>query len=198
MFCRLCGAKIPEGANACPKCGTHATLGRRVEQIEKAPEKKEELPHEEIKMPTLYSREKKPKGILDKRKRKYLERRGLEPKPEVEEEAEKRLTAEKPEDSFPSADEEPDIDISKVKEEELDLSGIDLSKLEEMGGIAKQKKVSMSKTVTCKNCNSLKGKIIYCPHCGKQFCSDCASQAEKKEGMVFYQCPFCKKQVILQ
>jgi len=188
----MCGYKLKESEIACPKCGTKVRVDRRLTEL-----KKEEP---ELKKPNILTKE----TFLDKRKQRYIARRkklGEELEPEVEKDVHLSLTPPETTQSFPAIEDLPDLDVSNINKkglDDLDLSDIDLSKLENIGGVSKEQEVSLHKTVSCNNCDAIQSKIVYCPYCGKQFCSDCSPSIDKKGDNVIYYCPKCGKKVILE
>jgi len=44
---------------------------------------------------------------------------------------------------------------------------------------------------SCPNCHKTGTTIVYCPSCGKSFCSNCAKNVNAKEDSVMYTCPHC-------
>jgi DNA-directed RNA polymerase subunit RPC12/RpoP len=195
----MCGTLLKEEETNCSKCGTKIRVDRRLRNL---PKKEPEKPIQKPNLLTKETLDDDPKGFLSKRKQRYLERRKKfkeELSPEVEAEAHEKFEIPSTNEVFP-VEELPDLNVSQVKEktlDDLDLSDIDLSKLEQISGIAKEKEMEFHKLSPCKNCGSLKGNIIYCPYCGKQFCLDCAAEVESKDKLMFYTCPFCSKKVII-
>jgi hypothetical protein len=70
--------------------------------------------------------------------------------------------------------------------------------LEELAGLASPEKVPRKKGVGCPKCASKNTTVVYCPYCGKGFCSNCSDKIERKGELVFYGCPVCKKEVIVR
>jgi len=85
--------------------------------------------------------------------------------------------------------------LGELEEEELDE--LDIS-LEDLAGLSLTEKVPKEKGMGCPKCGSLKGTIVYCPYCGRGFCSNCSVKIERKGEMIFYQCPHCMKEVIVK
>lgn len=156
-------------------------------------------------------------GILTRRRRRYLERRGelieeaktdmLKPKLEV------RPTVISPEEEieveeFKELGEGLDLsdlesigsleELSEISDVNLeDLGELDVS-LESLAGLSETEKLPKEKGMGCPKCNSLKGTVVYCPYCGKGFCSNCADKVKREKGMIFYGCPHCSKEVIVK
>ncbi len=85
-----------------------------------------------------------------------------------------------------------DVDLSSLEEGgELDLSSL--------AGLAETEEIPKEKKRTgCPSCGAKNTTIVYCPYCGKAFCSNCSLKVHRKRGLVFYQCPHCKKEVIVK
>jgi hypothetical protein len=84
---------------------------------------------------------------------------------------------------------------------ELGLGGLGelgSKELEELAGIAEPEKIPKQKGLVCPKCGSKKSTIVYCPYCGKGFCSNCSDKIERKGNLVFYMCSSCKKDVIVK
>lgn len=87
---------------------------------------------------------------------------------------------------------EPSPEIGELEELE---EGIDLSSL---AGFSEIEEVPKEKEVKCPNCGAKNVQIIYCPYCGKGFCSNCALQVRHEGDLVIYKCPHCGKDVIVK
>lgn len=197
---------------------------KRVKKVKKV-EKEEEIPEEKIRRRYLRRREALPEikekpspGLLERRRRRYLKRRGEIVEEKVEEAKSDMLRPVKPmklpekekpaEISYPELGEGVDLsDLESIKSlEELsdlgeletgELIDLDIS-LQDLAGLSQTEKVPKEKGMGCPNCASLKGTVVYCPYCGKGFCSNCSVKVERKGEMIFYQCPHCMKEVIVK
>ncbi len=69
---------------------------------------------------------------------------------------------------------------------------------EGLAGVAEKERIPTEKGLSCPNCGSKKSTIVYCPYCGKGFCSNCSDKIERKGDLIFYGCPHCKKDVIVK
>lgn len=154
------------------------------------------------------------RGFMKARRERYLQRRG-ELVEEVKTDLLKRAIG-KPQVISPELEEQAKegeelgegLDLSDLENigslEELseasDVSLEDLGELdlESLGGLSETQKIPKEKGMGCPKCNSLKGTIVYCPYCGKGFCSDCSEKVRREGDMVFYGCPHCKKEVIVK
>lgn len=77
--------------------------------------------------------------------------------------------------------------------ENSELSLNDLAGLSEIQEIPKEKGMK-----GCPKCHNKNTTIIYCPYCGKGFCSNCADNVKTENNLIFYVCPHCKKEVIVK
>jgi len=68
----------------------------------------------------------------------------------------------------------------------------------DLAGVSEREKIPREKGLGCPKCRSTKSTIVYCPYCGKGFCSNCSDKIERKGELVFYGCPHCKKDVIVK
>jgi len=68
----------------------------------------------------------------------------------------------------------------------------------DLAGVAERERIPTEKGLSCPKCRSTKSTIVYCPYCGKGFCSNCSDKIERKGELVFYGCPHCKKDVIVK
>ena len=68
----------------------------------------------------------------------------------------------------------------------------------DLAGVAERERIPTEKGLSCPKCRSTKSTIVYCPYCGKGFCSNCSDKIERKGELVFYGCPHCKKDVIVR
>ena len=84
-----------------------------------------------------------------------------------------------------------DVDLSSLDEENADLSS--LAGLAETEEIHKEKK-----SAGCPNCGAKNTLIVYCPYCGKPFCTNCALSVKRKGELLYMQCPHCKREVIVK
>jgi DNA-directed RNA polymerase subunit RPC12/RpoP len=75
------------------------------------------------------------------------------------------------------------------------ISDVDLSNL---GGLAEIQEIEKPKGAGCPRCSAMHSTVVYCPYCGKGFCSNCSSKVQAKQEMVFYACPSCSKEVIVR
>jgi len=78
------------------------------------------------------------------------------------------------------------------------LSDLDESTLDNLGGLSVEHEIKKEKGMSCPTCGAKNAKIIYCPYCGKGFCSNCSLKVQRKGDLVIYQCPNCKKEVIVK
>jgi hypothetical protein len=69
---------------------------------------------------------------------------------------------------------------------------------EDLAGVAEAEKIPKQKGFACPKCGSAKSTVVYCPYCGKGFCSNCSDKIERKGELIFYGCPSCKKDVIVK
>ena len=186
----------------------------------------EEIPEEKIKIKYFRRREslpeiKKEPGLLKRRRDRYLRRRGKIVEEKIEEAREDMLKpistkpkllekeeVEAPEIMYPELGEGVDLsDLESIESleelsalgelEEEELGELDIS-LEDLAGLSLTEKVPKEKGMGCPKCGSLKGTIVYCPYCGRGFCSNCSVKIERKGDMIFYQCPHCMKEVIVK
>ncbi len=79
-----------------------------------------------------------------------------------------------------------------------ELSSLDSEDLSNLGGLSIEQEVKKEKGMSCPTCGAKNAKIIYCPYCGKGFCSNCSLKVQRKGDLVIYQCPNCKKEVIVK
>jgi len=87
-------------------------------------------------------------------------------------------------------------ELGSISDKDLEaLAGI---AKEGLAGVSEKEKIPREKGLACPNCGSTKSTIVYCPYCGKGFCSNCADKIERKGDLIFYGCPHCKKEVIVK
>jgi len=87
-------------------------------------------------------------------------------------------------------------DIGSISDKDMEtLAGIAKG---DLAGVSEREKIPREKGLGCPNCGSTKSTIVYCPYCGKGFCSNCSDKIERKGELVFYGCPHCKKDVIVK
>lgn len=149
----------------------------------------------------------------DRRKR-YLERRGAlvqEAKADLMRGKEKKEMFAK-EFEAPSLNLEEitgGIDVSELEKigslaelgesgELTSLESLSNMNLDELGGISEIQQIPRQKGMGCPKCGNSKGTMVFCPYCGKGFCSNCSEKVEAKLDMVFLGCPHCKKEVIVK
>lgn len=70
--------------------------------------------------------------------------------------------------------------------------------LEDIAGLSSVQEMPRERGVGCPNCGDLKSTIVYCPYDGKAFCTHCAKSAQQKQGLIFYTCPHCSKEVVVK
>ena len=78
------------------------------------------------------------------------------------------------------------------------LGDLDDSTLDNLGGLSVEQEIKKEKGMSCPTCGAKNVKIIYCPNCGKGFCSNCSLKVQRKGDLIIYQCPNCKKEVIVK
>lgn len=185
----------------------------------------EEIPKEKIMVKYFRRKESLPEikekpGLLKKRRDRYLRRRGKIVEERIEEakvdmlkpiSAKPKLPEEEakaPEIMYPELGEGVDLsDLESIESleelsalgelDEEELGELDFS-LEDLAGLSQTEKVPKEKGMGCPKCGSLNGTIVYCPYCGKGFCSNCSVKVERKGDMIFYQCTHCMKEVIVK
>ena len=79
-----------------------------------------------------------------------------------------------------------------------DLEGMSSKSLDELAGLAEPQVMARQKGMVCPKCSAKNTTIVYCPYCGKGFCSNCSDQVQRKGELIFYGCPTCKKEVIVK
>ena len=159
-------------------------------------------------------------------RRRYAERRGEmieEVKTDMFRASEKREREKYEKELFSESAPASELSIEELGEgldvEDLEKIGSldELGSLEEMGsisdkdletlagiakgdlaGVAERERIPTEKGLSCPKCRSTKSTIVYCPYCGKGFCSNCSDKIERKGELVFYGCPHCKKDVIVK
>ena len=92
-------------------------------------------------------------------------------------------------------------DLASADDSIGELSGLDSldeDTLGNLGGLSVEQEVKKEKGMTCPTCGAKNVKIIYCPYCGKGFCSNCSLKVQRKGDLIVYQCPNCKKEVIVK
>ncbi|RLG21817.1 hypothetical protein DRN74_00100 [Candidatus Micrarchaeota archaeon] len=72
------------------------------------------------------------------------------------------------------------------------------SELSNIAGVNETEEIPKEKGMTCPNCGRKNVTVIYCPYCGKGFCSHCASSVRREGDMIIYKCPHCGKDVIVK
>ena len=199
----------------------------RERYMQRQPQKGPEIQYEEKLTPSPeINYQEKPKETSDRRRR-YAERRGElieEAKTDMfrasetkeREKAEKELFKESAPSSELSLDELSEgLDIGELDKitsldelggfEELGgMSDKDLELLsnlageEKLAGLAESGKIPKEKGMGCPKCNSQNSSVVYCPYCGKGFCSNCSDKIQRKGELIFYGCPTCKKEVIVK
>lgn len=156
-------------------------------------------------------------GFMSEHRKRYLERRGElaeQAKQEMLQPAEQaRMFRQELVRPGPEAKEQvKGLDLSKLSEisslKELEsleniegLSGMEQSgelSLEALAGLAEPETFPKERGMGCPHCASQKSSIVYCPYCGKGFCSNCASKVTPKGDLIFYECPVCTKEVIVK
>lgn len=202
-------SKMPKGKKG---KGKSATVSRAQSEVETPQPKVQQAP--QVQQPAQpqtaqQTAAEQHESFMRERQKRYLERRG-----EIGEEAvrenlqqpydktiEKQSYA-KPENQTKGLSLE---DIMKEKDESSSLDELEslgdlssLNELENLGGISEEKKSTKIKGVGCPSCGALNTSIIYCPYCGKAFCSDCAPKALAQSNMIFYTCAHCGKEVIVK
>ncbi|MEM3412243.1 MAG: hypothetical protein QW735_00895 [archaeon] len=203
-----------------PKTPKEERLEEELEKI-KAEEKHEELKEEkkpegvkeEIKIEEKYAalldvlKKKKiekveekplevPKPVEEVRPRgreRYMRKREELKKESMLEEAKRSISYEEPSSLTVS-------DLPSVTLEDLGISfeSEEMKTLEDLAGLVSEEKIEKEKTPRCPNCHAITSTIIYCPYCGKPFCSNCALTVKTRGNLIFYSCPHCKKEVIMK
>ena len=79
-----------------------------------------------------------------------------------------------------------------------DLNSLSDDDLSNLGGLSVEQEIKKEKGMSCPTCGAKNVKIIYCPYCGKGFCSNCSLKVQRKGDLIIYQCPNCKKEVIVK
>jgi DNA-directed RNA polymerase subunit RPC12/RpoP len=79
-----------------------------------------------------------------------------------------------------------------------ELEGMGDKELQELAGIAEPEKMPREKGMSCPKCSSKNSTIVYCPYCGKGFCSNCSDSVQRKGDLILYGCPHCKKEVMVK
>ena len=89
-------------------------------------------------------------------------------------------------------------DLSEIAD--VDLEDLGNTDLESLAGISETQTISKADAqgAKCPNCGKLKGTIVYCPYCGKGFCSDCSTAVKREGELIHYKCPTCAKEVIVK
>ncbi|MEM0372783.1 MAG: hypothetical protein QXO69_03040 [archaeon] len=90
-------------------------------------------------------------------------------------------------------------DLSELSSEEglVGLESVDVS-LGDLAGLSEIENVPKERGMSCPHCGSKKTTIVYCPYCGKGLCSNCADKVHSEGNLTFYECPTCKKEVIVK
>ncbi|MBI4214688.1 hypothetical protein HY546_01710 [archaeon] len=150
-------------------------------------------------------------GFVEEHRKRYLEHRGTLVEQARQEMARPETLAK---EALPAASAEAlkGLDLSSLSQvsslrelEKLEniegLSGLEQSgelSLEALAGLAESETIPKEKGMGCPRCASVKSSIVYCPYCGKGFCSNCASKAIIKGDLIFFECPTCVKEVIVK
>lgn len=209
-------AELPET----PKKEIPAMPPKPEEAPMRFPPRKEEIP---IPVPKAEAAPRGP-GFIERRRRRYEERRGgrpAEPRPEVvsavaQEMKRPRRRREGKAEAAPAVPQKEELTIEEIAGgletagsigELSELEGLgslgemetkgEVS-LEEIAGLSSVQEMPREKGVGCPNCGDLKSTIIYCPYDGKAFCTHCAKSAQQKQGLIFYTCPHCSKEVVVK
>lgn len=82
-----------------------------------------------------------------------------------------------------------DDTISQLESLSTDLSAI--------GGVSETQEMPKEKGMSCPKCGKAHSSVVYCPYCGKGFCSNCASSVTRQAGAIIYRCPHCSKEVLV-
>lgn len=157
---------------------------------------------------------------ISDRRRRYMERRGElmeEAKTDMFQASEKKEREHYEKELFDETSPAPEIsleelskgldvqDIEKIGSlDELgelglgELGSIGGKELEELAGLSEAEKVPREKGLSCPKCHASNTSIVYCPYCGKGFCSNCSDKVQRKGDLIFYGCPSCKKDVIVK
>ena len=159
------------------------------------------------------------RGEGDRRKR-YMERRGEmieEVKTDMFRTSERKEKEKYEKELFKESAPAPQISLEELSEgldvadlekigslDELgelgfgELEGMGDKELQELAGIAEPEKMTREKGMSCPKCASKNSTIVYCPYCGKGFCSNCSDQVQRKGDLILYGCPHCKKEVMVK
>ncbi len=118
--------------------------------------------------------------------------------PELEEKAEESLELGEGLDLSDLENVESLEDLSELTDVSLEELG-DMN-LESLAGVSETQKIPKAEAqgAKCPNCGKLKGTIVYCPYCGKGFCSDCSTAVKREGELIHYKCPTCAKEVIVK
>lgn len=154
------------------------------------------------------------------RRRRYMERRGemiQEVKTDMFRTSERKEKEKYEKELFKESAPAPQISLEELSEgldvgdlekigslDELgelgfgELEGMGDKELQELAGIAEPEKMPREKGMSCPKCSSKNSTIVYCPYCGKGFCSNCSDKVQRKGDLILYGCPHCKKEVMVK
>ncbi|MBI1973303.1 hypothetical protein HYS54_00675 [Candidatus Micrarchaeota archaeon] len=177
----------------------------------------EAKPAASVTPPSLPVVKPQAEGFIGEHRRRYLERRGelaAQAKQEMMQPVqESRKVQQEVVAPGPQAkDQTKGIDLSALSEvsslQELEsleniegLSSMEQSgdlSLEALAGLAEPETIPKERGMGCPHCASVRSSVVYCPYCGKGFCSNCANRVTPKGDLIFYECPVCLKEVIVK